>query len=264
MSQEIKTELSLPQQLECIISDIQKEIMQEEIEELSPIKENDVNIATIYIYDDREELEAKVYFRNGLNRKINFEDVPLVLIDGNGKVLCSQVFDLREIGDIPACAATPWKLYFNKKDLDLNGISLDECKVIFNSSLKAVNYAKIGYEELPEELMGFKHDLQKFLEKLPKIEKNQLSMSTFNIGLQIGGKLIVTLVIRNSADKDINISEIPLTVKDENNNIVAAGKFIMKDFSVKSMKAKICNLAFETNLTTDKPMSMDKFHVAFA
>lgn len=261
MSQEIKTVLSLPGQSEDIVSSVQKEIMQEELEELCSIKENDVNIGTVYVYDNGEQLEAKVYFRNGLNRKINFEHLPLILEDGEGKTLCSQFFDLKELGDIPPCAATPWKLYFNK--VDLEGVNLSECKVVFGSSIKTVEYANMEYEEFPDELMRFKDSFQNFLEELPKIENGKLSMSTFNISFEASGNLIVTLVIRNSTAKDIVIEEIPLTVKNEDNNIIASGKFSLKDFTVKSMKAKICSLGFKTDFTAEKSVNMDKLYVEF-
>ncbi|MDW8802574.1 SLAP domain-containing protein [Clostridium sp. A1-XYC3] len=263
MEEKVEIELSLPPQLEAVVSGVQKEIMTEELEELSPIKENDVNISTIYVYDDGDELEAKVYFRNALNRTINFEKVSLALVDKEDNVLCMKVFDLMELGDIPAYAATPWKLYFEKKFMNRIDVDFSQCKVVFNSQIRAISYASIEYQELPKEFEDIRTTFEEFLEDLPKMEKNQLSISTFNICLQTGGKVIATLVIRNSADRDVSIQEIPLTIKDENNIIIASGRFTLTDFVLKPMKAKVVNLAFQTDLTTEKSVTKDNWSAIF-
>jgi hypothetical protein len=263
-SKEINTELSLSEKHAAIISDVQKEIMQEEIEELLPIKEDDINVSTIYVFEHQEELEAKVYFRNGLSRKVNFENVPLVLLNSKQEELARKTFDLREMGNLSPHTATPWKLYFSKSEINMDKFTPNNCSVVFDSALKAVNYANIQYEEIPEELIELKSHFENFLKELPKIGEGQLSISIFNISLNVEGKVIITLVIRNSSNKGMKVEEIPVTLKDESNSIIVSGKFSMKDFTIKPMKARICNLAFQTNLTAEKPESfLDKWKVIF-
>lgn len=251
MSQEkqnVEMELSLTERFDAVVSDVQKDIMNEEISGLEPIKENDINISTIYVFDDGDEIEAKVYFRNGFLKKVNFEYVPLVLVNSQKDIVASKVFDLREMGDIPSGGARPWKLYFEKSSVDMSKFSPENCKVIFNKNIKAVNYAKFQFQDFPEELNNFKGEFQKFLENLPNIEKGKFSTSTFNITLQQNGNLIVTIIMRNSVEKAVKIEEIPVTIKDENDNVVVSGKFQLNDFTINSMKARVCILTFETNL----------------
>lgn len=262
-SKKINTELSLNEERAAVISDVQKEMMQEEIEELLPISENDINISTIYVFEQGEELEAKVYFRNGLSRSVNLEYVPLILLNSEKEQLGKKIFDLREIGDIPPNAATPWKLYFNKSEIDMDKFT-PGCSLVFDTALKAVNYVNIEYEEIPQELTEFRPHFEKFLKELPKIEKGQMSISTFNISLDVYGNILITLVIRNSGDKNIKLEQIPVTLKDENNNIITRGRFNIDNFIIKSMKAKICTLALKTDFTTEKTQNfLNKWEVFF-
>lgn len=264
MAEDVKMELSLAQGYGDIISNVQKEIMEEELSEMNPIKENDINISTVYVFDNGEELEAKVYFRNGLDRDINFEFVPLILLNAQNEEIASKTFNLKDMGNIPSGGARPWKIYFDKKLVKMEKFQNQQCKIVFNSRVKAVNYADIEYEEIPEGFERFSDVFEKFLYELPGIEKGQLSISTFDIIHGTDGKIIMTLVIRNSTDKDVGLQEIPITIKDEENNIVASSKFSLDGFMVKSMKARICNLAIETDMKIEDAVSVkDKWKMIF-
>lgn len=262
-NENVELQLSLPEQYENIVSDVQKEIMNEELEEFVPIKENDINVATTYVYDDGEEIEAKVYFRNGFTRKVNLEYLPLLLVNSKNEVLAKKVFDLREMGDIPSLGARPWKVSFPKSEVDMNKFSPSDCKVIFDAQIKAVNYAKIELEPLPESMQELKAVFENYLKELPGIEKGNVSVTNFNIALSNEGKILVTLMVRNATDKNVKVEAIPVTLKDENNNIAAAGLFNLSDFEVPSMKAKICTLAFDTELNLTETISLDKWNVEF-
>ncbi|NMM65063.1 SLAP domain-containing protein [Clostridium sp. P21] len=261
--QNVKIELSLPERFEAIVSDVQKDIMNEEISGFEPIKENDINISTVYTFDDGDEIEAKVYFRNGLPTNINFEYVSLVMINSKKEIVASKRFDLREMGDIPTGGARPWKLYFEKSCVDMKKFSTQDCKILFEKNIKAVNYAKFEFENFPEEFQNFKGEFDKFLEDLPKIEGGNLSISTFSINVQKNNNIVVTIVIRNSIKRSVKIEQIPITIRDENDNILVNGNFNLNNFVVSPMKARMCNLAFETNLSADEVMKKDKWKVVY-
>ncbi|WPC42258.1 SLAP domain-containing protein [Clostridium sp. JS66] len=261
--QNVEMELSLTERFEAVVSEVQKDIMNEEISGLEPIKESDINISTIYAFDDGDEIEAKVYFRNGLSTNINFEYVSLVLVNSNEEVVASKVFDLREMGDIPIGGARPWKLCFEKSCVDMEKFSPENCKVLFNKNIKAVNYAKFEFEDFPEEFNNFKGQFQTFLENLPNVEKGKFTASAFNISLRQDGKLIVTIIMRNSVAKVAKVEEIPITIKDESDNVIAKGRFQLKDFTINPMKAKVCVVAFETNLNPELGVDTSKWKAVF-
>lgn len=59
---DLDLELSLKQEMEDRISDLQKECILDDLQELPPVKENDVNISTTYIFENDEGYEASIFF----------------------------------------------------------------------------------------------------------------------------------------------------------------------------------------------------------
>src|SRR3712207_2954996 len=110
----IELKLSFKAEEEQIVSKVQKEIIKEDLKRFGDIKENDVNISTSYVFDTGDTLEASIFFRNGINTTVNFDLVPLKLVDTNGKIVATQVFKLADVGDIPPYSVRPYKLYFSK------------------------------------------------------------------------------------------------------------------------------------------------------
>ncbi|WP_333888274.1 SLAP domain-containing protein [Clostridium sp.] len=263
MTNNIETKLSLSEDLNDIISDVQKEIMEEELSELNSIKENDINIATTYTFDNGEYIEAKVYFRNGLSKKVNFEYVQLFMLNSENEIVGKKVFDLREMGDLPPGTARPWKLFFEKSEINMSKFSKEGCKVVFSTGLKAVNYAPITLDESSIEDKQYSQMFEDFIKTLPGIEKGNISISKFKITLQKQGNIIITLVIRNGCDKPVALEKLPITIKDEKGTIVASSIFETKDLKVESMKARVCNFVFETKLNIEQSFIMDKWSVFF-
>ena len=46
--------------------------------------------------------KLKAYLANGLSKNINFEDVPIYIINSKNEKLAYQIFDLSGEGDIPS------------------------------------------------------------------------------------------------------------------------------------------------------------------
>lgn len=254
----IQLDLSLDDHEEGRVSDFQKEILKEEMEAFSPINDGEVNVSGVYAYDMGNYIEVKVFIRNGLNRTINMDKVPFMIINAKNEVLAYQIFDMKSLGNIPPHSARPWKLNFDKKNLKVDKIPMDDWKIAFDDKLKAVSYADIDYENIPENLdVDSKFTLDKFLKELPRIEKGQVSFSKFSMGMKADGEFLVTLVVRNATDKVVNLNELPVTITDTKGNVVLAANFTVSDFNVNPSKAQILNLSYktETNLGEDLDLS---------
>lgn len=252
----IKLELSLKSQEEQIISNVQKEIIQEDLNRFSHIKENDMNISTSYIFDDGENLEASIFLRNGLNTKVNFDIVPLSLVDDDGRIIAYQVFRLIDLGDIPPFSARPYKLYFNKKNLQTNKFDIQKLKVMFSEKIKAVNTVKVEYEDMPQDLsLEERQFFQNYLDSLSLLELGQVDLKCYDIRLK-EDNIKVTILVRNGASKKIKLEELPITLYDGDKNILYSSVLKFSDLTVNSMKAKLCNFMIGCN-----DLNLDKFNV---
>lgn len=264
LSNNIKTELSLPENINDIVSEVQKEIMEEELSEFSSIKKNDINIATSYVFNNGEYIEAKVYFRNGFFEKVNFERVQLFMVNCKNEVIGKKVFDLGKMGDILPGTARPWKLIFEKSEVDMDKFSDKGCKIVFDANLKVLNYATITLDESSVENKEYGVMFKEFINTLPQIEVGNISISKFKITLQKHGRIIITLIIRNACNQAISIEEIPLTIKDKKGNLILSTVFETRELKIESMKARVCNLAFDTKLNIEHSVMMDNWDVFFS
>lgn len=261
----IDVKLSLLEKDNVVMSNVQKEILEEELDELVPIKEGQINVAGIYVFDMGEEYEVKLYLRNGLAKEVNFEDVPFRIINSKGETLAYKIFDLRKLGNIPSYAARPWKLYFDKEDdLKVDKIDSDDWKIVFDSNIKALRNIEVEYENLPEGIdESSKKVYDEFLKELPDIKEGEVSFSTFSIGVSKEGTLLVTIVIRNASKKAVNIEKLPMSVKDEKDRLVVSEVFEIDDLKVMPLKAKVCNFAFKMNVTPESNIPLDSWKIEY-
>lgn len=261
----LKIELSLNQNTIDRISDVQKNYLEEEMNEVIPEIENgQVNITGVYIFDEGDKFEAKIYIVNGLSKSINLDKVPLCIVNSKGEQLGYEIFDLNGMGDIPPCSARPWKIYFDKKNVVVDEIQQDDWKIVFDSKIKAVSYANIELEAIPEsldvkEIATFKE----FMATLPKLEQGQVSISVFTITQYQNDDLLITLIARNGVNKSIKLEKLPITIETSDGRIVVKGSFDLENFEINAGKARILSLIFKKELLLEEEFDLSSCKVMF-
>ncbi|MBA5851291.1 SLAP domain-containing protein [Clostridium sp. cel8] len=262
-SEYVSTKLSLLEKDDVVISDVHKEILEDEIKELPPIKDGELNISAVYLYDVGEKFESKIYVRNGVSENLNLEDIPLVIKNSKGEILGVQTFDLRGLGKLPPYSVRPIKVYFDKKNVKVDTIP-EDWEIALSGTFKITTRVRPSFEGLPENLdEKDRKVLDNFLEGLPELEEGEFSISTFSIGIQEDGKVLVTCVMRNAAPKPITLSKMPLTVLNEKNIVFQSRQFELKNFTVSPYRARLCNFAFETNVRPEKAQELKGWSVAY-
>ncbi|RMC92331.1 SLAP domain-containing protein [Clostridium autoethanogenum] len=260
----VSTVLSLLDEEENVVSDVQKEIFEDEIKELPPIKEGQLNVSGIYAYDEGDKLEVKIYVRNGLSDKLNLKMIPFVIKNSKGDILAAQQFNLSCLGELPPHSARPIKLYFDKKNVKVDKIPQDDWEVALNGEFNVTSTVRPIYEGLPEGISDEdKLVFNKFLAELPEMEEGEFSISTFSIGIQTNGNILVTTVMRNGSNQPITINKMPMTVLDAKKRAVKSESFELKDFTVSPYRAKICNFAFPTDVHPEQDQALDGWSVAY-
>jgi len=244
----IDVELYLDEDSQRKISDVQKEYLEEELREaITSVKEGQINIAGIYAFDQGDEVEVKAYLANGLSKNINFEDVPIYIINSKNEKLAYQIFDLSGEGDIPSGKAIPVKLNFKKENVFVDKIPQDDWKLVFGSNdVKGVRYVNIELESIPEGIEESEIKVfQEFLESLPKLERGQGSISVFTITQYENGDLLMTLLVRNATDEAVTMTKMPITLKTEEGETILSGVFEIENFTVNPYKARVLSLIFK-------------------
>ncbi|GAA0726880.1 SLAP domain-containing protein [Clostridium malenominatum] len=261
----LKIELSLNQNTIDRISDVQKNYLEEEMNEVIPeIEDGQVNITGVYIFDEGDKFEAKIYIVNGLSRAINFEKAPLCIVNSKGEELGYEIFDLNEMGDIPPYSARPWKIYFDKKNVVVDEIPQDDWKIVFDSRIKAVTYANIELEAIPESLDAKEiATFKEFIATLPKLEQGQVSISVFTITQYQNDDLLMTLIARNGVDEPIKLEKLPITIETYDGRTVVNGAFDLENFEINAGKARILSLIFKKELLLEEEFDLASCKVMF-
>lgn len=260
----VPTVLSLLDKDENVVSDVQKEIFEEEIKELPPIEEGQLNISGIYVYDLGKKFETKVYIRNGLSENLNLGNIPLLIINSKGETLARQIFNLNSLGTLPPHSARPLKLYFNKENVNVESIPADDWSIVLDGNFNVTTTVNPIYESLPEGIdVEDKLVFDKFLEELPELKEGEFSISTFSVGVQKDGNILVTSVMRNATNRPMSIDKVPVTVLDAEKRIVKSNLFKLEDFVVNPDRARICNFAFPTNVRPEEDVALQDWTVVY-
>ncbi|MBP2033731.1 SLAP domain-containing protein [Clostridium algifaecis] len=263
-SQYVSTKLSLLEKDNVVISDVHKEILEDEIKELPPIKEGQLNVSGVYIYDQGDKFEVKIYVRNGVSDNLNLEDIPLVIKNSKDEILAAQTFDLRGLGQLPPHSVRPIKVYFDKENVKVDSIPNDDWEIALNGTFKITTRVKTSYEGLPEKISDEDRLVfEEFLESLPELEEGEFSISTFSIGINTDGVILVTCVMRNAAPKPITLNKVPMTLLNEEKKIVNSNEFELDNFTVSPYRARVCNFAFKTNVKPEKNQELKDWSIVY-
>ncbi|MBV4419618.1 SLAP domain-containing protein [Clostridium tyrobutyricum] len=260
----VSTKLSLLDNDNVVISDVHKEILEDEIKELPPIKEGQLNVSGVYIYDQGDKYEVKIYVRNGISDNLNLEDIPLVIKNSKDEILASQQFDFRGLGQLPPHSVRPIKVYFDKKNVKVDSIPEDDWEIALNGTFKVTKKVRPIYEGLPENIEDNDRKVfEDFLSGLPELEEGQFSISTFSIGINTDGSILATCVMRNAAQKPIVIKKIPITLLNDKNQVVMSNKFELADFEISPYRARLCNFSFQTGVKPEKAQELKGWSIAY-
>lgn len=255
--------LFLNEKDETIMSEVQKKNLIEELNSFLPIKDGEIDVKSIYIFDTGDSIEVKVFFRNATDKTVTFDKIPMVLYNSKNDIIARQVFNLVNIGDIPEHSARPYKLYFDKASFNRDMLSYDNLYIGFDTNVSVVEYKDFEFEGLPENISEEnKFTLESFLKSLPKIEGG-VDLQKFSIGLNESGEFLISVILRNGLDKPLSIEKLPVTVLDENKNKVFSAQFTVPDLKINPNKAYFLNLAYKTDVIPDNNMDLSNWELIF-
>lgn len=260
----IETEVSVHPGMKGSMSKFQIECLEDELKTLPSIKDGEVDVNTDFFFELEDKYEASIFIRNGLATAINLEKIPFIVIGKNGQELGRKIFNLREVGEIPARSVRPWKIYFEKNELEIGENNLKDLKIIFDSRLKAASVVNVTYENLPDGIQGKERKkYEEFLENLPLLREGQVTMTAYDVHITSEGKLSIEIVIRNGRHNGVDVERVPLSVYDINNKLMASGIFYLEDVSINPMSAKIYSFTFSKEEILRDEFDLKKWKVEF-
>jgi len=260
----VKIDLHLNEYDKGVMSDFQKEFLSEELAELPPLEDGQVSINGVYAFDMGDKIEVSVYLRNGLSKQINFHKVPLVIINQKGDILAKQTMDMHDFGILPALSARPYKVYFDKANLFVDTIPMEDWKIQFEKSISAIDTVKVELEDMPDNIdSDLKATFVKFLAKLPLIRAGDVNIEVFKIIKCMDNSISIVFLILNGYDKIVKLERLPILITDGKGEVVAKGIFDIENISVNPRKAKIYDFTITDDYIINKDYDINSCKVYF-
>ncbi|MBZ9636579.1 SLAP domain-containing protein [Clostridium sp. FP1] len=260
----VNIDLHLNEYDKGVMSDFQKDFLSEELAGMPPLEDGQVSINGVYTFDMGDKIEVSVYLRNGLANQINFHKVPLVIINQKGEVLAKQIMDMHDFGILPPFSARPYKVYFDKINVFVDTIPMDDWKIQFEKSISAIKTVKVELDEMPKNMdRDLKNSFIKFLNKLPLIRSGDVNIEVFKTLRCMDNSISIVFLILNGYDKIVKLERLPILIVDEQGEVVAKGIFDIENINVNPHKAKIYDFTITEEYIVNKDYDISNCKVYF-
>ena len=227
---------------------------------LPSVQEGQVSITYSGVSPADGALLVSFFISNGLNQKVKFDNVPLVLVDSERQVLARQLFDGESIGEIAGGTAKACVVRFDEDNVFDNDIP-EGCQVCFDLPANRSEEIQIHYQALPDNITeGQQEELERVLAGLPPMKHGEVNFSPLHAQITPQSDLLATVIIRNASDKLLNLEQIPLAFFDAHREELIRGLFNINDLIIEPFKAILWTFNFGP-IIQDKGIDLSSWNV---
>ncbi|QOR66294.1 accessory Sec system S-layer assembly protein [Cytobacillus suaedae] len=244
------------------LSASEKYVYQFKHEKLPLLQPNQISVSGINLIEYDEGFVVTAFLRNTLPKGIVFEAIDLLVVDDEGNALARKTFEMDLLGEIPSMGCRPWRFLFQNENKLVDGpLPKDgEWKLVFElkqSAKKQTLDLDEGWKKaLPEDKVA---QLQAMVEKLPPLKPGEVNFMGLEASVNENEDLVVTILLRNGSDRNINLEQVPLVVEDATNTAVAKGLFTLENFEVKANTTKPWTFVFPKSLQLVETIDLSKW-----
>lgn len=206
------------------------------------------------------------FVSNGYSQKVRFGRVPLVLLDSEKRVLAEQSFGGETIGVVAGGSTKACVVRFQPDHVYTQDIP-QGCEMCFDvrskrrQNVKIKRGLKIRFQALPENIpVNQQQELERVLAKLPPMKSGEVNFSPLCATITTQNELLATVIIRNAADKPINIKQIPIAAYDAQQKELARGVFDVKGITIEPYKAILWTFNFKP-VAQDQDIDLSSWHI---
>lgn len=227
--------------------------------ELPPLKPNQISLSGVELNTLPDGIEATAFVRNSLDKGIKIGEVTLLLLDNEKQLLARHIFDLNELGEIPARSSRPWAFRFPSESFLQQSFEREGWTLAFElKTPHKLDLHESWEKSLPVEQ---KEKLQQLFEKITPPKEGEINFMGFQAGLNEQGDLSVSVFVRNGSKKDVRFEKLPLVVKDASGEVCATGGFALENFDVKANTTKPWTFHFPAELVKKDTPDLSRWSV---
>ena len=255
---ELETTLSIPKEWKT--SDEERYVYAFHNTQSPKLKINQISIYGMELLHNNKGWAATGLIRSTVPKNITFKETTILLLDENEEVLARKSFDLSRLKSIPPNSARPWVFQFTHKDFikEVEQIS-DGWTLAFELKRKHQLDLEASWKEsITDKTVS---SLENVIKNAPELKPGEVNFMGLDAKLMDNGNLNVTILIRNGTDKNINLEQLPLGVKDATQEEVARGGFKLDNFTIKANTSKPWSFIFPKSMIKKDELDLSKWQV---
>lgn len=251
---------------ESELSDFTRDMVIEEAEKHSTFDDlapNSVNIVTSYVCEVEDKIEAGIFIRNTSSNRINFEEIPLILVKDN-KIIGNETFKNKELGDVEANTIKYVVIRFHKGNVFTD--DLDNSVVMFSQaeSLTGKRTVKSELVNIPEDFPQAElKKINEFIEKLPYLNKDTVDITKYSMFYDEEGNLCIILIIRNGYTATVNIDHLPISIFNSNDVLIYTENFHLKEINIPGSGSALASIVVNEEEVPVKDADLDTCKLIF-
>lgn len=252
----ISTKLSLPSHFDKNDKKYYKDLHSR----LPEMKKNQLSIQGVNMeVDSSRKIIVTVFISSTVEKPISLKPSNIILLDERLEVLASTQEDFIGFERLLPNTSRPWIIEFRKDDLnDWDKDRLKKWSVVFEDNLKhRLDLSDMDERKISKDSMD---KLNKIIEEDP-VEDNELKLVGLLAKFDKEKNLVVTLLIRNGTNKDLEIKQLPLKFYDGLGELSAEGTFKLRDLVVLGNTSKPISLVFPYSNIIKKDMELSKWSI---
>ncbi|SFD86627.1 accessory Sec system S-layer assembly protein [Lentibacillus persicus] len=222
------------------------------------LQANQISIYGMELLKTKKALDVTGLIRSTVTKSIKFGETAVLLLDGNREPVARRTFDLSKLESIPANSARPWTFKFLHDDIfgDIDNLGNDWSLAFELKKSHQLDLEKSWEKSIAEQTRA---SLEKIVKDAPALKPGEVNFMGIQAKKQENGDLAVTVLVRNGAEKNIQLEQIPLGLKDASGDEIARGSFKMDDFTVKANTSKPWTFIFPASMLTKNQINLTKW-----
>ncbi|MFZ3578968.1 accessory Sec system S-layer assembly protein [Virgibacillus sp. DJP39] len=225
------------------------------------LKVNQISLYPIEINKQKNNsLVATALIKNTLKKSIHFEKTTILLLGESKQVIAKKEFDLKQLGTLPPTSARPWRFLFSPNDIS-SGVDTDLNAWSLAFEIKRKHQLDLAESWEKSIAENTKSSLQKIVESAAPLKPGEVNFMGLEAKQKENKDLVVTILIRNGAEKNITLEQAPFGLKDASGEEIAKGSFKLEDFTVKANTSKPWTFIFPASVITKEEIDLSKWQV---
>lgn len=215
--------------------------------EARPLQKNQTSITTVDMEKKQENYHFTVLMRHTFNRDFSFPKQEVLLFDEGFHVMGRKLVDFRKLGVLPPRTTRPWEIVFTPDDLRDAYV---EPKANWNLAFEQKRANRLDLDDNWKKALAREsiQELEQLAASAPALKPGEINFISLEAKKGADNTMVVSLLMRNGKDRDIEFKKLPMRVYDASGEVAAEGGFAFDSLKVKSNTSKPWTFVFPASL----------------